>query len=59
MWVDAAAKGEELGTRSAPYHSMGPAVAAIPKAVKLTRGIVINVMPVSRCWKPFELSARD
>uniref|UniRef100_A0A383VHJ5 Right handed beta helix domain-containing protein n=1 Tax=Tetradesmus obliquus TaxID=3088 RepID=A0A383VHJ5_TETOB len=45
LWVDAAAKGEELGTRSAPYHSMGPAVAAIPKAVKLTRGIVINVMP--------------
>ncbi|KAF6251939.1 hypothetical protein COO60DRAFT_1704518 [Scenedesmus sp. NREL 46B-D3] len=45
VWVDARATGEELGTQSAPYHSMRPAVAAIPKRTKLTRGIVINVMP--------------
>jgi hypothetical protein len=47
IWVDARATGQELGTQAAPYRSMGPAVAAIPKRTKLTRGIVINVMPVS------------
>jgi hypothetical protein len=47
IWVDAAATGQELGTQAAPYHSMGPAVADIPQRTKLTRGIVINVMPVS------------